>query len=341
MPLTLVAPRPGRTPHWHVRGTYLGVHVERSARSPRRAHAVALKRRLERQIECGELAAPGGGTLVAAALAYIKAGGERRYLGPLIEHFARTPLVAIDQAAIDAGAAALYPPGISEGPSPHNATINRQVHTPMSAVMAAGGHPLRLKRPKQPAPTARWIEPADATRFLARCPARLRRLATFLLYTGCRITEACRLDWQDVRLAHGIAYLPTTKSGAARAVHLPPAVLRELQAVKVKRGRVLGYSGRDRVYPDWHAARRRAKLPAWFTPHACCHTWATWMRRYAGMDLRGLLATERWRDLKSVLRYTHVVTSDESRAADLLPDLSPRTRAKSVQAKRRKKKSAA
>ena len=60
----------------------------------------------------------------------------------------------------------------------------------------------------------------------------------------------------------------------------------------------------------------------WVTPHVLCHTWATWMRRYAGTDLRGLIATGRWRDLKSVARYQHAVQTEESRAADLLPSVS-------------------
>jgi hypothetical protein len=43
------------------------------------------------------------------------------------------------------------------------------------------------------------------------------------------------------------------------------------------------------------------------------------MRRYAGLDTRGLLGTTRWKDAKSAARYEHVVVSEESRKADLLP----------------------
>ena len=35
MPLELRAPRKGKTPIWTVRGTYLGVHVERSTKTSR------------------------------------------------------------------------------------------------------------------------------------------------------------------------------------------------------------------------------------------------------------------------------------------------------------------
>jgi hypothetical protein len=35
---------------------------------------------------------------------------------------------------------------------------------------------------------------------------------------------------------------------------------------------------------------------SWVTFHTFCHTWATWMRRFGGADLQGLVATGRWRD---------------------------------------------
>jgi hypothetical protein len=39
----------------------------------------------------------------------VKAGGSKRFLPPLAEHFATTLLTRIDQAAINDAAAALYP----------------------------------------------------------------------------------------------------------------------------------------------------------------------------------------------------------------------------------------
>jgi hypothetical protein len=37
MPLKLVPPRPGNTPYWRVRGTYLGQYVNRSTKTRKRA----------------------------------------------------------------------------------------------------------------------------------------------------------------------------------------------------------------------------------------------------------------------------------------------------------------
>lgn len=53
--------------------------------------------------------------------------------------------------------------------------------------------------------------------------------------------------------------------------------------------------------------------------HTFCHTYATWMRRYAGRDTKGLVGTGRWRSEQSASRYAHVVPSEDARAAVDLP----------------------
>jgi len=60
---------------------------------------------------------------------------------------------------------------------------------------------------------------------------------------------------------------------------------------------------------------------SWVTFHTFCHTWATWMRRYGGADLQGLVATGRWRDPRSAAGYTHTAASAEWERTDLLPDM--------------------
>jgi hypothetical protein len=37
----------------------------------------------------------------------------------------------------------------------------------------------------------------------------------------------------------------------------------------------------------------------WVTFRTFCHTCATWMRRYGGLDTKGLVGTGRWRDEQS------------------------------------------
>jgi integrase len=75
-----------------------------------------------------------------------------------------------------------------------------------------------------------------------------------------------------------------------------------------------------RLYTLMGKAKKDAGADLGFvTFHVLRHTWATWMRRYAGLDLQGLVATEAWADPASAARYAHVVASEESRKAALLP----------------------
>ena len=46
----------------------------------------------------------------------------------------------------------------------------------------------------------------------------------------------------------------------------------------------------------WRAPDNRL---AWANFHTFRHTWATWMRRYGGLDTKGLVATKSWRDERS------------------------------------------
>jgi len=59
----------------------------------------------------------------------------------------------------------------------------------------------------------------------------------------------------------------------------------------------------------------------WVNFHSFRHTWASWMRRYAGTDVQGLVATGNWRDPKSAARYSHAVAREEWQGVDDLPSV--------------------
>jgi hypothetical protein len=131
MPLKLRPPRAGKTPCYYIRGTYLGVYVEESTGTCRREIAEQLLRKKRDEIECGAVARPGEPTFAEAAINYMTAGGERRFLTPLIHYFGAMALSSIDQSAIDRAAALIYPDG-------DPATRNRQIYTPVSCSSAPG-----------------------------------------------------------------------------------------------------------------------------------------------------------------------------------------------------------
>jgi hypothetical protein len=109
MPFKLVPPRAGKTPYWSVRGTYLGCYVNRSSGSREKAFAEKLLTKLKRDAERGVLSGPKAVGFAAAAAAYMKAGGDGKYLAPLIKHFLHTPIADIEQVMIDDAAVAIYP----------------------------------------------------------------------------------------------------------------------------------------------------------------------------------------------------------------------------------------
>jgi integrase len=55
--------------------------------------------------------------------------------------------------------------------------------------------------------------------------------------------------------------------------------------------------------------------------HTFRHTWATWLRRYGGADVQGLIATGNWRDPRSAARYAHVEPRDEWARVEKLPSI--------------------
>jgi integrase len=320
--LKLVAPRKGKSPNWTIRGTHLGRSVNRSAGTGKRALAVKVLKGIERAIERGEFSEPGAPTFASAAAAYMKAGGERTYLKRLLEHFGDKPLSQIDQQAIDAAAVVLYP-------TAHAATRNRSVYTPASAVLRHAGASFGLRRPRgamgNKATAWLWPEQAEAIFTEAeKLSPDFAALCITLCYTGMRLGEALGLIWNDVRLQEGFAYVPDTKNSEPRAVFLPPvavAALGNLAGSKGGQDHLFRFRKGGHLYSLLRAVAFRAsvELPERSAFHIFRHTYATWMRRYAGLDTRGLVATGAWKDSKSAERYAHTVVTEEARRAELLP----------------------
>lgn len=322
MPYRLVPPRPGRTPYWYVRGTHRGTYLERSTGETRREKAERWRRLWIDEADSGRLSGRGVLTFDAAVESYLDAGHVDRFLGPLVDRLGGMPIQDITQAVIDDAAAALYP----ESGAP---TRNRQVYTPVSAVLKHAGLDARITRPKGwlPPPTTLWLEPPQAFRLLTAARAVDPEFGLFLellLYTGLRLSEALRLEVDRLSLAERYAYAGRTKNGAPRLVHLPPSLVAALanhpRGLDRPGERLFRLTKCGRLYTLLALARKAAGAGCnGVTFHTLRHTWAAWMRRYGGLDTSGLVATDAWKNRASASRYEHVVASDEARRADLLP----------------------
>jgi len=332
MPLVLYQ----RAGVWHVRGSVRGLRIRQSTGVRDKSQAEEIRIKLEgaaltRSVH-GEAVAR---TFAEAALSYGQNGGEIAHLERLIRHFGQRPLQSIGQAELEDAALKLF-----RNKSP--ATVNRQLYTPVVAVLR---HAARkrwcsrpvIKRPTQPKGRIRWITPEEAERLTAAAAPHLKPLVIFLLSTGARLSEALYLDWRDVDLAHSrVTFAPNhvrgIKNGESRGVPLHPRAKAALASVPWDktgavfrkpvgdvwldtRKRNLGmrrwvpYASRDgagggQVKTAWSGMCRRAGIED-FTPHDCRHTWATW-HYAANRDLLALMKLGGWKSLAMVERYAHV-----------------------------------
>jgi integrase len=321
--LKLKPPRKGKTPFWYVRGSHLGIAVNRSTKARDRDTAKLVRRAIKAEIECGAFATKGAPTFVTAAAEYMAATGQDRFIDPLTDHFGHKTLPEITQQAIDQAALALYPEGTA-------ATRNRQVHTIVSAVLKHAGIEKKIKRPKGWRGSKRitWLRPEQAFALIRSARAIDEEFGIFLLvltYTGMRLSDGLGAEVERLELAEAFLYLPDTKNGEPRGVHLPPAAVAALAAhprgLDRKGERLFRFRKCGHLYEmlDEALATAGIVLPPRTGFHVLCHTWATWMRRYGGSDTRGLVGTGRWADEASASRYEHVVATEEARRADLLP----------------------
>lgn len=335
MPLKLIPPsKDRRTPYFAVRGTYLGIYVDRSTKADQRRQANQILSEWRGQIERGEYRSgkelePGKPqeemTFAAAAVAYMNAGGERRFLTPAIDTLGKLPLSRIDQAEIDAAAVKAFPAGTA-------AYRNRNFYTPVSAVLKHVGVEMAIKRPKgwRGRRSTAWLEPEQAFALFKAADAVDLEFGLYLrtlCYTGMRLGESLKIKIRDLNLKASTIYLPETKNGEARPVYLPPALVTSL----ANHPRGLDRKPLERLFKfsvNGHLRKKltRAKANAGIVLparqggfHVFCHTWGTWMRRYGKLDTYDLVETERWKDPASARRYSHTEPGEAARRADLLP----------------------
>jgi integrase len=309
------------SPYFYARGSYLSVRVFESLGTCDRGEAETLIGKMQKDIFEGQARGgvqPAEG-FVSAASRYMESGGERRFIAPLLRHFGDLPIDRIDQQAIDRIATALYPNGST-------ATRNRQVYSPLSAILKFAGMTRNIRRPKAPPGIVRWLTQDEAQRLLAACSPHLRPLVIFLLHTGARIGEALWLDWRCVDLARAHVSFPKTKNGDPRGVPLHRELVSELANLPHRDGAVFRRPDGEpyersgsKVKTAFKAALRRAGLKD-FRVHDCRHTWATW-HYTAHHDLIALQKLGGWRSLAMVSRYAHANVETYRKGIEELPSL--------------------
>ena len=245
---------------YHVRGTHHGIRVDQSARTRVLRDAEAVKERLERKIfDEVVLGKPQQRSFAEAAIGYMNAGGEKRYLAPILKAYVKGPdrkpvrfgamlLNAIEQSVIDELAGVVMPTGKAS-------TRNRCVYTPVAAVLNYAAdqrsfafNRIAIRRPKQQFVRPDHRTPLEVEWWLERTK-HLTPLMTAYVGTGARASELLNLEWGDVSLRTTKITLweDDTKTGNARGVDVQSRV----RNVWPERGH--GHVWRNLDGDPWHS----------------------------------------------------------------------------------------
>ncbi len=300
---------PKRSPHFILRGTVCGVRVFETTETANRVDAERYRIKREKEIyDSVGLGEERAVTVAEAMTAYIDAGGEERFLVPLLDHFKDKPLSEIGQAEIDQAGQALHP-----GCKP--ATLMRQVYGPMKAVMKhaletemPGAVYRKVKNPKVDIVAPRWSNDSDMTALLAASAPNLRAWILVSTYTGLRASEMLRQVPADYGMRSGWVNIGRTKNGTPAFVPLPPTAVEAVDAVMPRRkdAPVFGYETVQGVNSALRRAAKRAEVPYLSTHKIGRHTFAARLLA-AGHDIKMVKEAGRWKKLQVVdERYGHL-----------------------------------
>ncbi|WP_417723978.1 tyrosine-type recombinase/integrase [Salipiger sp.] len=313
--------------NWYLRGSVAGVSIYESTGTSDAARAEAI--RIRRESEILDRSAYGKAatlTFAEAALDYMRAGGESRYLAKILQHFGPDKLLAeIDNPALNDAAEAIYPTAAP-------ATINRQLIVPVSAVVnlaAESGltHYRKFRRRKGDRIRTRWLTPEEAEALLtaaAELQPHILPAIAFMLGAGCRAGEALSVTVARFYPATGEAHLPDTKNGHARMIRMPERARDLALARPLPETGAICRTPKGKAYKlntgsggQLAAAFAEAVIAAGLdrhdvTPHTLRHTWATWY--YAQTkDFGGLLDLGGWQKSDMAQRYRKIAPADLGR----------------------------
>jgi len=340
MPWYLTPPRPGKTPFYAVRGSYCGIILD--GKSTGATDERAAKRILatwRKQAERGEFATAKPApiaeplTLARGALDYLRAGhdSEALYVDRIVAKYGKVLLADLHgasdfQVRLGEMATALYP-------NAPVTTVNRNFYTPISSILKHNGFERKIKRPKgaRGKKSEHWLREHQAFDLLDAAYTMDREFGIFcelLLYTGMRLDEALSITWDNVDLDACLIFVPKTKNGQPRPVHLTPWCRAGLlnHPARKDSGRTFRFYAGGQFNRMLKDAMRNAGVPVppkrYGGFHLFCHTYATWQVQFNGMTNYELADTGRWDDPASAKLYNHRATSDAAKKADLLPTRS-------------------
>lgn len=187
----------------------------------------------------------------------------------------------------------------------------------------------------------RYLSKEELPRFMKALEEENDRLSVaalrMLLYTGCRREEIMSLKWENVRLNEERIYLPKTKNGHSRTVHLNGRAKEVIQELLVKKEQDQRTCGSDYVFPSRNGAKKpyiydlrkpfeKACIIAEienFRIHDLRHTFAS-MAVSSGADLYAVQRLLGHQDIAMTQRYAHLAADDLKKATEGVSEMFDR-----------------
>lgn len=251
-------------------------------------------------------------TFEECAVAYLKDGGEARFIMPMAEQLAGKRLRDITPSEVRTAARLAYP-------NAGNATLNRQGITPARAVINFGHQQgwcplIRVKSFTIEKPKRRAVSRVYLDKLRPHIPPHLFALLLFLHTTGRRIGEAMRIEPEDVDLQRMRVRIGRTKNGDPAIAHLTAEVAELIASIMPERGPIFAYAGRSSIYPTMRRAAKKAKVEYIPTHQIGRHSYATTLAD-AGFSSKAIAEAGGWKSVRLVAEtYEHPESAGEKAA---------------------------
>ncbi len=246
----------------------------------------------------------------------------KSHLRWLDAHLGGKYLDTISRSVIDRITEAKLAEGVS------NATVNRPLEVVRAILRKCVNQWEWLDRTpqvrmlKEPTRRVRFLTRSEAQRLLAELPEHLAIMVAFSLATGLRRANVTGLQWSQVDLVRGLAWIHPDQAKARRAIAVPL----NAEAVAIIRGRIgkhVTHVFSFRAKPicqvstkAWYQALARAGIED-FRWHDLRHTWAIWHVQH-GTPLHALQELGGWESPEMVRRYAHFSADHLAPYADRL-----------------------
>ena len=171
----------------------------------------------------------------------------------------------------------------------------------------------------------RWITPEQVQTLLGELPKHQVDVVLFALATGLRQSNVVKLEWSEVDLQRGVAWIHADQAKAGKDIHVSlNSVAQEVIARQVGKHsvRVFTYKGRPFGWANtkgWRDALKRARIED-FRWHDLRHTWASWHAQN-GTPMHVLQEMGGWETASMVRRYAHLAPAHLLKYAETVAGL--------------------